>query len=462
MKPLLLVLLLLSIPLRSQNWIQTSPAQRPGVRIWSALCSEPSRGTSLLFGGFDETTSPTLPQSLGDTWSYDAATDTWTRATPAAAPTPRDSHAMAHDAARGVTVLFGGWDINNVELGDTWEWNGTTWTRVFPPSSPPVRHGGAMVYDSSRGTCVLWGGSDFVQNVDYQDTWEWNGSSWAQIPTQNSPPARSGHAMAHDSARNRTVMFGGWDAQGTPLGDTWEFDGTNWYAATAGPAPAARVWPGMAFDGARSVTVLFGGTSLTADFDDCWEWDGSWVRRLTASRPTPRDSHAMTYDPGANRVILFGGYDLTNDLDDTWEYGPASTPTYVTFGTGCAGSAGVPALDPRTVPALGGTFRLDVLHLPPAGGAIYMVLGLNRRVWNGLPLPLDLSPLGMPGCLAYTNVRGGGLVLHANGTATWMLALPAAPSLSGLHIFNQAVSLDPLAGNPLGAAVSDAGDGLLR
>ena len=36
---------------------------------------------------------------------------------------------MAYDAARGVTVLFGGYDGANY-LGDTWEWNGTSWTQV--------------------------------------------------------------------------------------------------------------------------------------------------------------------------------------------------------------------------------------------------------------------------------------------------------------------------------------------
>ena len=59
-----------------------------------------------------------------------------------------------------------------------------------------------------------------------------------------SPPgARTGHAMAYDSARGVTVLFGGefYDSQSMSyelLGDTWEWDGVIWTVRIAsGPAP---------------------------------------------------------------------------------------------------------------------------------------------------------------------------------------------------------------------------------
>jgi hypothetical protein len=39
------------------------------------------------------------------------------------------------------------------------------------------------------------------------------------------PAARSFHAMAYDSDRSRTVLFGG-QVTGEFLNDTWEWDGT--------------------------------------------------------------------------------------------------------------------------------------------------------------------------------------------------------------------------------------------
>src|SRR5262245_52136863 len=70
---------------------------------------------------------------------------------------------------------------------------------------------------------------------------------------------RSGSAMAYDSARGVTVLFGGALGFSPPYGDTWEWDGNTWIQrATQGPSP--RWYAAMAYDSARGVTVLFGGT----------------------------------------------------------------------------------------------------------------------------------------------------------------------------------------------------------
>ena len=57
----------------------------------------------------------------GDGCSASCQTEawTWTQVT-ASGPPPRGFHAMAYDAGRGVTVLYGGWN-DSVRLGDTWE-----------------------------------------------------------------------------------------------------------------------------------------------------------------------------------------------------------------------------------------------------------------------------------------------------------------------------------------------------
>src|SRR5579862_6826043 len=68
----------------------------------------------------------------------------------------REGHAMAYDAARGETVLFGGITAGSFS-DDTWEWNGTVWTqRTASGPSPRSRH--AMAYDAGHGVTVLFGG----------------------------------------------------------------------------------------------------------------------------------------------------------------------------------------------------------------------------------------------------------------------------------------------------------------
>jgi hypothetical protein len=197
------------------SWTLMSPATSPPARYAHAMVYDRVRGSTVLFGGALGWNSPSA-----DTWEYDGMT--WTQMNPAAAPSARSQHAMAYDLARGRTVLFGGWDAQ-VQLSDTWEYDGATWTQMSPATSPPARSLHAMVYDIGRGSTVLFGGSDLVHYwvPNYADTWEYDGSDWRQLSLPVSPMPRSGHAMAYDLARGRTLLFGGGDSNGE-LADTWE------------------------------------------------------------------------------------------------------------------------------------------------------------------------------------------------------------------------------------------------
>jgi hypothetical protein len=119
---------------------------------------------------------------------------------------------MAYDAARRVTVLFGGSTDWTVDDDQTWEWNGATWTQRIA-SGPSARAGHSMTYDLARGVTVLFGGYDL--NTDLGDTWEWNGNAWTEQAV-SGPLPRSGHAMVYDRARAGTLLFGA-----TFDGETW-------------------------------------------------------------------------------------------------------------------------------------------------------------------------------------------------------------------------------------------------
>src|SRR5262249_36920980 len=93
-------------------------------------------------------------------------------------PSTRELHAMAYDAARGVSVLFGGFWSSSY-YGDTWEWNGSSWT--LRSSDGPLRRGHALAYDAARRVTVLFGGDFFDGSTIHflGDTWEWDGGAWA-------------------------------------------------------------------------------------------------------------------------------------------------------------------------------------------------------------------------------------------------------------------------------------------
>ena len=71
-------------------------------------------------------------------------------------------------------------------------------------------------------------------------------------------------------------------------------------------------------------------------------------------------------------------------------------------------------------------------------------------------LPLALAPFGMPGCTAYVADEAVHFLFGSDHEAVWTLAIPNDLLLLGVVFHLQAIVLDPLAGNALGAVMSDA------
>jgi hypothetical protein len=249
------------------------------------------------------------------------------RATSAAAPSLRSGHRMAYDSARGRVVMFGGSNTSNVYLQDTWEWDGSVWLNKTPAGAkPPGRSTFGMAYDSGRGRTVVHGGTGPFA-MTYQDTWEWDGTTWAPAPPGTQPSSMFWVAMAYDASRARVVMTG------TPsmTFETWEWDGTSWLKRTpAGAMPPRRTHHAMAYDAARRRVVMFGGIGplgfcAGCYLQDVWEWDGAaWVDKTPAAKPPGRYACALAYDSARSRVVLHGGNDGAVSLQDVWEWDGAA------------------------------------------------------------------------------------------------------------------------------------------
>lgn len=245
-------------------------------------------------------------------------------------PPVRLRTAMVFGAARGRTVEFGGWyayssALAPVSLDDTWGFDGHRWRRDVTTNSPSPRTSHAMAYDSVRRRTVLFGGvSSVVPNTPaLADTWEFDGFVWTQITTAAAPPVRLTHGMTFDVARGRTVLFGGYGTgAATHLNDTWEYDGVNWTQVATASSPSARGGHAMTHDVVRGRTVLFGGVRPIVHFADTWEYDGSnWTMVATAASPSSRGYAAMTFDsvlgPQIQSCPLVPGAAVSNILRAT-------------------------------------------------------------------------------------------------------------------------------------------------
>ncbi|MBI4324680.1 MAG: PQQ-binding-like beta-propeller repeat protein [Chloroflexi bacterium] len=316
-------------PLPPTEWVraETSPASTLAARAFHGMVYDSAHGIVLLHGGAVQ------DQAVTDTWAWDG--QNWARLSqqgPAAF-----GFGFAFDSDRGVAVLHGGLGNGSPRptLGATWEWDGQSWKRVSLNAGPGLRAGSAMAYDPQRRRVLLHGGALEVSgNTILADTWEWDGTSWQEIPEANGP-ARAQHSMASDPKREVMVLFGGFDVRGSGPVDTWEFDGTAWrQAATEGP-PGARQFPILAYDPLRQAITLCGGGEYPPlggpdykYFNDVWEWNGSaWSEiSVDGTLPTPVIAGAGAYDPRRGRLVRFGGTtDFPNRVtsNETWEYGLA-------------------------------------------------------------------------------------------------------------------------------------------
>ena len=130
--------------------------------------------------------------------------------------------------------------------------------------------------------------------------------------------------------------------------------------------------------------------------------------------------------------------------------------SYRSYGTGCAGSLGVPTLAPASGsrPVLGSTFTLTLDNLP--FGFAFVGMGLSDSAHGPFTLPFDLTQFGMPGCHLRAEALATQFVVGTGTSASWSLAIPSATSFLGVVFFNQAFSFDPAA-NAAGLTVTNAG-----
>lgn len=168
---------------------------------------------------------------------------------------------------------------------------------------PGPRAGGhALAFDSRRGLTMLYGD----RGADATTLWGWDGRQWTAF-TAAGPALRRHIKLAYDAGRDRLVLFGGLDDSGrTFMGDTWEWDGTQWTrAAEDGPSPRASY--SMIYDAARLRVLLFGGLSPDGAKNDLWSWDGRRWTKLADGGPSPRGEAGMIRDPVSGFVLVTAG-----------------------------------------------------------------------------------------------------------------------------------------------------------
>jgi hypothetical protein len=465
--------LLLAPELAAQGVAWSLLPNQPGLSLWpprrirDGFTRDDARGTFVLFGGADLGTST----RLADTWLFDGMA--W-RQQLVVGPSGREGHGLTFDPLRQEVVLFGGLLQSGAVSNETWIWNGSAWSlRLAVP--PPARWSTLMVFYPPRNRVVMLTGRD--ASTYFDDTWEWDGTNWTQtamgLGQRYSP--RFEAAAAYHAGRNRIVLFGGInDGVSPPVypSDTWEYDGTSWNVVPIAN-PAGRHTPAMCYSPTEQAILMFGGELACTMRNDAWKYDGHWTllqQDGSTVGPSPRGGAGMAFDPVRNRIVVAQGRlrSCVNHADspETWVMVRTPPAAFTTFGVGCLGSAGLPTLAAQagSVPRFGETLLVSLTNLPAVANVPVGVIGLSNTMNNGSPgpysLPFNLAAFGMPGCTQYVSIDATVFLLSLTGQVTWPIGIPSNAGLAGLTFHVQALVID-VGINPLGATVTNAGNGVI-
>ena len=305
-------------PVNSEALLQ---AGGPEPRGMHGMVYDSHNEVVVIFGG--RTTDEGL-HSLGDTWTYDYATSTWTEIVTTPSPPARSNLAMVYCNVTEEIILFSGHGI-----ADTWSFDvqSQTWSEVSTPVNPGIHHSHGMAYDPQENVVILFGGFG-GDGMEHNDTWRFDCQTrqWTQLFPETAPLARYGHVMVYDESINRIVLTNGNTADQGHQDDTWTFDtvANTWTEVTTIGSPWELKWPSMTYDSVNQKCILFGGQIGDTAIDDTLSYDGqstTWTNLYPTESPPARICSGLAYDSANEVSILFGGWLVENgELGDHWAY----------------------------------------------------------------------------------------------------------------------------------------------
>ncbi|HUG74984.1 MAG TPA: kelch repeat-containing protein [Acidimicrobiia bacterium] len=184
----------------------------PGQRVGASLTHVTTADAFLLFGGTETNLTLACPPScasirpLDDLWVYRPADDSWSELT-TIGPLARAGHGAAFDPAKNSLVVFGGINrgagdrpTDTFPLDDTWVYDLAegTWTRAFSPDNPPALVFPQMIHHPETGLIYLWGGRTQSQADMDAAVWAFDTGTfeWTRIdPPDGAPPSRWFHSV---------------------------------------------------------------------------------------------------------------------------------------------------------------------------------------------------------------------------------------------------------------------------
>ena len=229
-----------------------------------------------------------------------------------------------------------------------------------------------------------------------------------------------------------------------------------------------EVWLTTAKVEARTMTTTFAanrGNDFTRVLPRSWVHFPDLPRPATPPAPFTAKvpfSQPFPFKAGGSllwEVAVYGNKQGSNSNLKIFAFLDAQAPTlakgpHASFGAGCKGSGGKD-------PLLDGWLRSDgffraTLTAGPPGAPGFAIFGRSDKRFFTYKLPLDLGPMGAPGCRLLVDILSlGPLSTDGMGSALVQMGkVPITAEMEGLPLFLQALLVDAKA-NPLGVTLSN-------
>ncbi|MBI5851131.1 MAG: hypothetical protein HZB39_08900 [Planctomycetes bacterium] len=339
-----------------------------------------------------------------------------------ATPALYNAYEGAFDFLRGVLVVHVNRDAPPHGFS-TWEWNGTSWADRSTANSPEY---GPMAYDPSRGRVVKV--ETFHLGNRSWVVWEWDGSTWTRIaPVMPTP--RGGFMLGYDPNLREVLMVGVCDAVTWPADNCWSWNGTRWAQRQSVPDPLGIGNPLLVTDHIRSRLLLAVAYHCVPNTGQSgtWQWDGNtWTMLAPPTQHTAWLGAAATYDGDRDRLVLVGGCLVGGPCNaETWEFDGTTwnlVPTANSLRPGGGYITGYDFANRRIVgwggdvPALPSQRERRVFIYETAWKAMYDISGGGCAGSGGIPW-VESERGGLPWIGDGFRLRVRGV---APGAASWM------------------------------------------
>lgn len=280
----------------------------PPYSVGPALAYDPDVGAVVLAGA-PGTGTATL------TWEFHA--NAWTNVTSSVTgdPPARQAAAMSWDPGDADLVLFGGVQRGTF-LADTWTFNGTAWQSVTASIHPSARADAGTTAGTAGGV-LLAGGQSYTGGLG--DTWEFSNGSWTQLAASGAPRdlATGPDALTY-APGGRVIGFDGSPcapSSAAPCNGTYEWNGSAWAALSSQNGPAGWTGTALAYDAADGYVLAFGGSVLGRPINSTWALGGPVAALLTISPPIPQPPGFVTVTTAASGGYGIYTYTYTDRLD---------------------------------------------------------------------------------------------------------------------------------------------------